>query len=117
LDQSIEDKEEPTEFETVVTNLGSILKAKNKFMLLNRAIKNSRAFIVGDSSLKGDSSSSEEDYEMNRKLSVFFLDSDQKREKDLKLAMRILVKSVIETMEKEKEEARLEEERLKEEEK
>jgi hypothetical protein len=78
LDESVELDEEPSEFETVVlSNITSILRAKNKFKALSRSIKQAKAFVVGNSDIKdNESSSSDEDADIGKNVNVFFFDSE-----------------------------------------
>lgn len=83
MDESFEAEEEPSEFETVVIkNLATMMRAKDKFKKFTKSMKYAKAFIIGDSDIKNgsESSSDDEDERVERSVTVFFLDSEQKKE-------------------------------------
>ena len=115
LDQSL-DHEDQEEFQDVVmSNLTSILKSKNKFKALTKGFKEAKAFIIyGNSDIKNESSSSEDELDAGGKnVNVFFDDSEQGKEKTLKKAIATLFKSVMK-MKQDEAEAEAEAQRQKE---
>ena len=105
------DHEDQEEFQDVVmSNLTTILKSKNKLKALTKGFKEAKAFIIyGNSEIKDESSSSEDDDIGGKNVNVFFDDSEQGKEKTLKKAIAQLFKNV---MKQKKEEAEAEAEAL-----
>lgn len=105
LDESFEDEdEEETEFQTVVLgNIGTLLRAKNKFSMLRKNLIGAKAFIIGNSDINGENeSSSDEDDDVGRNVTVFFKMSEQHKETVLKKAMLTLVKQAMAEVQRKK---------------
>lgn len=82
MDENLEDEDELNEFKSVVIdNISLFFKAPNKMQLIGDSLRQARDVVVADFE-----SSSDED-ERLRSVTVFFNDSDQKRENQLKVAV------------------------------
>lgn len=70
--------------------------------MFKNSMKLAKAFVVGDSDIKGEESSSDEEDDYGKNVNVFFFDSEQKKEQILKETMVKLIKQVKKKMEEDR---------------